>query len=95
MNNGDNLKWIMGVIGAAFTAMFGWIYKGTHARIKRVEEIVATKADGHEMERQRDNIRGLFETMSEHERYDTERFERVMEKISQNQAELLREIGKR
>ena len=46
---------------AAMGALVAVIYRGTHARIKKVELAVGTKADNTELERQRDHVIKLFE----------------------------------
>lgn len=46
---------------AAMGALVAVIYRGTHARIKKVELAVDTKADNTELERQRDHVIKLFE----------------------------------
>lgn len=46
---------------AAMGMLVGVIYKGTHARIKKVELKIDTKADTAELDRQRDHVIKLFE----------------------------------
>ena len=97
MNTPDDqtLKWIMGIIASLFAAMIGWLYNGTIGRIKKVEEKLDAKADTAEMTRQRDNIGELFGKLDEHARRDEDTFRTITSTMSENQAELLREIAKR
>src|SRR5260221_14094878 len=57
----DTASKVGGTCIAAMGALVGVIYKGTHARIKKVEIAVDIKADAAELERQRDHVVKLFE----------------------------------
>jgi hypothetical protein len=57
--------WIIGIGGTALTGAVGFLYKGTHARIKRVEDKVETKVEQTEFDRQRDHIGDLFEKVGD------------------------------
>ena len=56
----DTASKVGGTCVAAMGALVGVVYKGTHARIKRVEVAVALKADEAELLRQREHVVELF-----------------------------------
>jgi hypothetical protein len=56
------IQWAGGVLFAGFTAATGLLYRGTQARIQRVEDAVTTKASEEEMVRTREKIGELFRT---------------------------------
>jgi hypothetical protein len=57
--------WIIGVGGTALTGAVGLLYKGTHARIKKVEDSIGTKVAQTEFDRQRAHVGELFEKVSD------------------------------
>jgi len=57
--------WIIGVGGTALTGAAGLLYRGTHARIKKVEDAVGQKAEQTEFDRQRNHLGELFTTVSD------------------------------
>jgi len=65
MFNNDTVTWVLGLGGTALTGAVGFLYKGTHARIKRVEDKVETKVEQTEFDRQRDHIGDLFEKVGD------------------------------
>lgn len=64
-NNG-----VIAAIVGGFMALLGWlstrVFHGMQRRLSAVEAKVDLKADASEMERQRDNIKDLFETQGKH-----------------------------
>ena len=79
--------------GTAVAAPIGWLWakldkKADKEMVK--EEIAEVKA---ETSRHRDHIARLFEKMEEHSRRDEEAHRTVLEKMSENHAEILRALS--
>ena len=65
MNFDDSFKYLLGVGAVALTSATGLLYKGTHARIKRVEDSVGKKADAEDLEHMRSAVRDLWTEMKD------------------------------
>lgn len=65
MFDSEVVKYFLGLGTALVGGLGGLLYKGTHARIRRVEEKVETKADAEELNRQRGHVAELFDRVSE------------------------------
>lgn len=85
---------VAGATAGVFAALFG-VWKHTHRRIDSAFEEIGKKASLEEMNRQRDNIAGLFRQQREDREAVMAEFRNTNELLGQIHVAVTRELGVR
>jgi hypothetical protein len=85
---------LAGAVVAGFGTLFG-VWKHTHRRIDVAYAEIAKKADNEEMKRQRDNIKELFQSQSQHRDAVMTELRSTNELLGQIHVAVTRELGAR
>lgn len=90
MIDGESLKMLAGVMAAGGAVIYpAWkAYDWLQGKFDK-------KADKEEVDRHRDYFVKVFEKLDEHARNDAEHFGELKDVIHRNQAEILRELGRK